>query len=744
MLSTSSIKNTSKSFHSCLSSRNTQRYLMLSLIISVVMLGLFLISSVLLRGTLLGEILIGAVFFSLVSILIYSCLYTLSCKRRTKEEAILALEVEKFILSSGVNKKIIRKDKNNQVLLNATLSKLNTADEQVLKQLYNADKGQQFMAKFLPHILVKFEKTPAIPLVILSPEEQLHKFCLAVMKTTSLDVFKRDFQGLTSPDQENIHGLTPMWYAIGFGNISAIQFLLDNGANINWQHPSSRYSLLHYAVEKGDNQIIKELISRGADHSIRDALKRNILHQAIDLHDIEISKLLIRLGISIVAQDIRWVTPFVQIFLQRKDVNLAKECWNEMTADQKVMAVSFVHDSGETLLHLASKNGWIDFIIWFIDMGINVNAQTQLGVTPLMAAAAENQIKSVTTLLQYNANQSVWDSLFRSAYDLCSPKSSLKKILSPQKGERMEKIADNELHMSLLLGKADEYVKNLLILSPALLGQRNDYGRTPLFYAAIYGDQDLINLLLNQGANIFLRDQVGMTAAFYALVESKVENYQLLINHQNHYGKDAVDGMLSELFIENEDLLQLREYQKLVPLIRSKKTDDLLAIIYQDLLFSDVVDLLDVHLHTQLFYAIMDQDLEKCKLLVHAGAEVLIAQGPRQESVYHYIVKKNHLTILDFICSPAMQQILNIPNKTFLNISSAYGESLMHIAAQCGHLEMLRKLYRLGFSVQDIDYLGDTPLVHAKRFGHNEIEEQINIWTVNVGYYTCHTGLSNN
>ena len=72
-------------------------------------------------------------------------------------------------------------------------------------------------------------------------------------------------------------------------------------------------------------------------------------------------------------------------------------------------------------------------------------------------------------------------------------------------------------------------VAKLLIERGAEIHAKNCYGTTPLHWAAILGQSDIVSYLLNQGADINSRDGSGHSALFLAVVERHTATAKVLI-----------------------------------------------------------------------------------------------------------------------------------------------------------------------------------------------------------------------
>ncbi|XP_031631526.1 serine protease persephone-like isoform X2 [Contarinia nasturtii] len=101
---------------------------------------------------------------------------------------------------------------------------------------------------------------------------------------------------------------TPLHQAINGGNIEAIKYLIDNGADV-YAEDNLLQSMLHIAAQKGNIDVIRYLIDNGANVTAEDKDLRTPLHYAASGgHEKVILNLLVN-GANVNAEDMEKKTP---------------------------------------------------------------------------------------------------------------------------------------------------------------------------------------------------------------------------------------------------------------------------------------------------------------------------------------------------------------------------------------------------------------------------------------------------
>ena len=242
-------------------------------------------------------------------------------------------------------------------------------------------------------------------------------------------------------------GMTALLFASRQGQIEAARALLDGGADID-QAGADNTSALLVAVVNGHYDLASLLIERGANPNIADANGRTPLYAAIDLRNVQWSQapapelpqaehlaLITKLldagadhSIKMVGQvghrgsfDMRWTD-------LKGGTAFSRAAWN---GDIEVMRLllargadpKVVTEKGETALLLLAGAGWplgqgyirsqeeisaaLDLLVE--DLGMDVNAATTEGITPVICAVFKGDNFVVQYLVDHGARLDVKD-----------------------------------------------------------------------------------------------------------------------------------------------------------------------------------------------------------------------------------------------------------------------------------------------------------------------------------------------
>ncbi|MHB9147950.1 MAG: ankyrin repeat domain-containing protein [Candidatus Amoebophilus sp.] len=118
-------------------------------------------------------------------------------------------------------------------------------------------------------------------------------------------------------DSENVYGNTSIFHAIRERHTEIFKLLLKKGADVNVNvrededsvMEKGRYSLLHWAIKRGDVEIARVLLAKRANVNIQDQDGETPLHWAVDNLQLDFVKLLMENGADPNAKNNKGITP---------------------------------------------------------------------------------------------------------------------------------------------------------------------------------------------------------------------------------------------------------------------------------------------------------------------------------------------------------------------------------------------------------------------------------------------------
>ncbi len=216
----------------------------------------------------------------------------------------------------------------------------------------------------------------------------------AVVSGGNTNPFEERFGGRQTREPDG-GGLTALIYAARAGHIEAVKVLLDAGADVN-QASNYGWTPLLAATQNRNYQVGKLLIDSGADVNLSNNGGWTNLYLATDNRNVEGGDYPVR------EPDMDHLD-YIRILLDAgSDVNATLV---ESTETRTVFTNQWLDEEGATAFLRASQSGDLPLIKLLLEFGADPFINTELGVSPLAAAAGIGWVEGVTS--EWSTEQTV-------------------------------------------------------------------------------------------------------------------------------------------------------------------------------------------------------------------------------------------------------------------------------------------------------------------------------------------------
>jgi ankyrin repeat protein len=179
--------------------------------------------------------------------------------------------------------------------------------------------------------------------------------------------------------------------AVRTGNTDIVKFLVSNGADVNIKDNYGQ-TPLQIAVHSDNVEIVVQLVSNGAEINIKNSIGKTPLHDAVYHGYFEIVKYLISQGAEINSMDIRGKMPLHEAVIDN-NIEISKYLIT------KGAAVNAKDGDGKASLHYAAINENLELIKSLVSSGASVNKKDKFNRIPLHYAADKGYLEIVKYLI---------------------------------------------------------------------------------------------------------------------------------------------------------------------------------------------------------------------------------------------------------------------------------------------------------------------------------------------------------
>ena len=331
------------------------------------------------------------------------------------------------------------------------------------------------------------------------------------VKISDVDRVRTLMYANVNVNEKNYAGITPLTIAAEKGNMEIIQMLVEDGKAVVNDISSYGITPLISAAAAGNGQVVEYLIAHGADVTAKDDLGKTALLYAVGYDNPKLIASLIKQDNKAVnLPDNSGNTPLIYAAQKGLDGNIKQLLANGANANYRNPA------TGLSALAAAAAEGHSSTLRLLVRTGkADVNLPDLSGRAPVFYAMERNQEDALRTLLTLGANPNVQDNvgvtpLMRAA---AKNQKGIVQILLKQKGTDV-KMQDLQGRTALIYSvyAAETSPANTLLKAGADLNAQDAAGNTALLTAIKAKNDRTALFLIQQGADLTLTNNDGENA----------------------------------------------------------------------------------------------------------------------------------------------------------------------------------------------------------------------------------------
>ncbi|RWA06832.1 hypothetical protein EKO27_g8273, partial [Xylaria grammica] len=477
----------------------------------------------------------------------------------------------------------------------------------------------------------------------------------------------------------------PLQLAAEFGHVDVARVLIERGAKVNPCRGAKGYDYIHsepplnIAVKQGHEALVRLFLDNGANMYAIDTCGRTVLHDAAKLGHTKLIELLIERGIDVSVRD----------------------------------------HLGQAALHYAAREGQVAIVKILLENNTDVLAEDQHGKTAVHEAVKYEHKSIIEMLLEHVGNENDrerWLVAMRLPPAVDQTDEEEARFLL-EKGANPILLQFNDLSLlSIAVLRRSAGMLRLLLVNGAYADVKDDFGGTPLHWAAYSGYNAGIQLLLDHGANIEALDEDWAKPLHMAIRYGGVSVINQLLNNgaklhaEDSHGRTALDWALCSMAPDPPPPFpHIRKFRGVKGgEDKEHEVEERLAVL--DLLIKLGVDLNAPRLHGEVTLSLAIQ--VRCEMAAVAFARRILEEGIDVAAQDAYGASALHYAVICGLTEVArllLEHGADVNQKT----KNCQGTTALHAAAKCGFEEITLILVEAGADVEAVDGYGNTVLHEA-------------------------------
>ena len=425
-------------------------------------------------------------------------------------------------------------------------------------------------------------------------------------------------------NQTDHMGRTPLIFSVLGDQYECALLLLKAGAKIDETDVDNR-TALHWACYQGNQKLVKLLLSKGADHNLQEKELRTPLHLSTFHDNTKVIQALLRC-------------------VKGKEIDTPDN--NQMTA----LCWCVYHDRVESTRLLLKH-----------------------GASP---ASFDKDFRTVLHWTSTNKDPTILKLLLEHIKD----KDKQQLNFEDSKGQTLLHMAVGQSNISL--------VEYLVSLPETKLNSRDQLERTPLHWAAILKEVDMVRLLLHHKAEHSVGDKNGIRPLHYAVQSGSLETVEAMLNSNANIIDEPADDQRTALMWAS-----VKGNDQIMKLLLDKKCSDVNAV--------------DVNEQSALHMCMQSGHLQSVKVLIDAGADVNMVDGKHHIPLF-YACASGHADVVT--------ELIDRGSDKQLEDKDLEGRCPLHYAAMVDRTDIIKILLRRQLDPNTQDNAGCPPL-HFAAYG---------------------------